>query len=159
MRFTPQQILLNWKKRYYQLEKAYEDLENLYLRIKQNQERDFLKHTQALYNAFQIIQDLQKENERLIRERSSDQPFLNDKHPCYSPKLAAALKAWQGVQDDEHIKKGLKSPKQVLEKWLKSHAAEYGLIKKDGRINNEGIEQIAKVVNWKPEGGANKTAC
>lgn len=159
MHYSPQQLLLNWKKRYYQLEKAYEDLESLYTRTKQFQERDFLKHTHILYTALQIIQDLQKENERLQQERSNDQPFLDDKHPCYSPKLAAALKAWQEVQEDEHIQKGLKSPKQVLEKWLKAQAGEYGLIKKDGRINNEGIEQIAKVVNWKPEGGANKTAC
>jgi hypothetical protein len=84
--------------------------------------------------------------------------YLDPKHPNYSPKLAAAVRAWEAVTtDNRYFKKG-KSPKNNIESWLTAHAAEYCLLKKNGKINTEAIEnQIAKVVNWKPDGGAPKT--
>jgi hypothetical protein len=45
--------------------------------------------------------------------------FLNPKHPRYSPKLAAAVHAWQANPDPRG-----KTPKQALIKWLNEHAAE-----------------------------------
>ena len=50
-----------------------------------------------------------------------------------------------------------KTPKQALLKWLGEHAAEFELAGEDGKPNESGIEEIAKVANWKPEGGAPKT--
>jgi len=44
-----------------------------------------------------------------------------------------------------------------LLKWLTEHAAELGLLNKEGRPNLTGIEEICKVANWKPEGGATPT--
>jgi hypothetical protein len=80
--------------------------------------------------------------------------YLDPEHRHYAPKLAAAVKAWQAVENAEL---GGKSPKQVLAKWLREHAAEYGLSDDDGNPNDTGIEEAAKVANWQPGGGAPKT--
>ena len=71
-------------------------------------------------------------------------------------KLDAANKAWTAVTSDPARLRG-KSPKQALEAWLTENAAELGLLNKDGAPNRSGIEEICKVANWKPEGGATPT--
>jgi hypothetical protein len=80
--------------------------------------------------------------------------YLDPKHPRYAPKLAAAVLAWQTTGN-----KALtgKSPKQALLKWLREHAAEFDLTDEDGKPNETGIEEAAKVANWQPAGGAPKT--
>lgn len=78
--------------------------------------------------------------------------YLDSKHPRYAPKLAAAVRAWQSVTDG-----GGKSPKQALLKWLREHAAEYGMTDEEGKPNETGIEEAAKLANWQPGGGAPKT--
>ena len=77
--------------------------------------------------------------------------YLNSFHPRYAPKLAAAVKAWLAVESESL------APKDALAKWLRQHAAEYELTKKDGKLNEMGIEEIAKVANWQRSGGAPKT--
>jgi len=74
----------------------------------------------------------------------------------YAPKLAAAVRAWNEVTSDPAALNG-KSPKKALEVWLRKHANEYGLTNKDGNPNELGIEEICKVANWKPGGGATPT--
>lgn len=74
----------------------------------------------------------------------------------YAPKLAAALRAWNEVTADPAALNG-KTPKKALEIWLRKHANEYGLTGKDGNPNELGIEEICKVANWKPGGGASPT--
>lgn len=76
--------------------------------------------------------------------------------PFYAAKLAAANAAWKAVTADPSLLLG-KSPKKALELWLKEHAAEFGLLNKDGTPNATGIEEIAKVANWRPAGGAPTT--
>ena len=71
----------------------------------------------------------------------------------YAPKLAAAVRAWNEVTVDPEALNG-KTPKKALEIWLRKHANEYGLTGKDGNPNELGIEEICKVANWKPAGGA-----
>ena len=66
--------------------------------------------------------------------------------------LAAAVKAWQAVTDP----KG-KSPKQALDKWLREHAADFGLTDDEGNPVNQAIEDCSKIANWQPGGGAAKT--
>ena len=88
--------------------------------------------------------------ERLTHTHPSNSIGPNSKFP---PKLDAAIKAWNAVTSDPHLLRG-KSPKQALEKWLKEHAVELGLLNRDGKPNNSGIEEISKVANWKPGGGA-----
>ena len=74
----------------------------------------------------------------------------------YAPKLAAAVRAWNEVTADPEALNG-KTPKKALEIWLRKHANEYGLTGKDGNPNELGIEEICKVANWKPAGGASPT--
>ena len=71
-------------------------------------------------------------------------------------KLNAAVKAWTAVSSDPARLRG-KSPKQALESWLIENAADLGLLNRDGQLNRTGIEEICKVANWKPGGGATPT--
>ncbi|GJM02861.1 MAG: hypothetical protein DHS20C08_13620 [Rhodomicrobium sp.] len=87
---------------------------------------------------------------------ADDPNYLNSEHDCYAPKLAAAVTAWEIVTNDKSKQKG-KTPKQALEKWLREHANEYSLTDENGNPKAASIDQIAKVANWKPEGGAAKT--
>ena len=86
----------------------------------------------------------------------SGKPSSDPASQFFSPKLNAANKAWMAVTQEPERLRG-KSPKQALKKWLQENAAELGLVKPDGSINEDGIDQISKVANWKPEGGATAT--
>ena len=83
---------------------------------------------------------------------SEDPDYLDPKNDRYAAKLAAAVRAWQAVTDP----KG-KHAKQALIKWLRQHAAEFALADKQGKLNEQGIDQVASVANWNPLGGAPKT--
>lgn len=78
--------------------------------------------------------------------------YLDARDPRYAPKLAAAVRAWQAVTDPAG-----KHPKQALTKWLRENASQFGLTDEDGKPNDTGIEEAAKVANWQPGGGAPKT--
>ena len=78
--------------------------------------------------------------------------YLETDNARYAPKLAAAVQAWQAVKEP-----GGKTPKQALSKWLFEHAVEFDLTDDEGKPNETGIEEIAKVANWQPSGGAPKT--
>jgi hypothetical protein len=78
--------------------------------------------------------------------------YLDPKNPRYAPKLAAAVRAWQTVIDPQG-----KTPKQAITKWLREHASEFGLSDDEGKPNETGIEEVSKVANWQPGGGAPKT--
>jgi len=77
-------------------------------------------------------------------------------NPFFSKKLDAANRAWAAVTSDPDRLRG-KSPKQALQAWLVENAQGLGLLNKDGQPNQTGIEEICKVANWKPEGGATPT--
>ena len=81
--------------------------------------------------------------------------YLYSDDPRYAPKLAAAINAWQATEDQDAVSG--KTPKQALIKWLNEHAAEYGLTDDDGKPSDSVIEDIAKIANWAPSGGAPKT--
>ncbi|NBQ69215.1 MAG: hypothetical protein EBU46_10415 [Nitrosomonadaceae bacterium] len=78
--------------------------------------------------------------------------YLDRKNPRYAPKLAAAVRAWQAVTDPHGT-----HPKQALQNWLLEHARELGLTRANGKPNQNAIDEIAKVANWRPSGGAPKT--
>ena len=80
--------------------------------------------------------------------------FLSKSHPRYSPKLAAAVRAWLAM-DDESLHE--KTPKQSAIVWLRRHSAEFDLNDKEGKLKDGTIEEIAKIVNWNPKGGAPAT--
>lgn len=93
----------------------------------------------------------------VLQSRSKSIPeYLDPMHDFYASKLAAAVAAWEAVTNDPKALHG-KTPKQALEKWLQANAQKYNLVNKDNSINNAGIEQVCKVANWQPEGGAAKT--
>jgi hypothetical protein len=84
---------------------------------------------------------------------ATDAPdYLDRNNTRYAPKLAAAVLAWQSVTDTAG-----KHPKQALMKWLREHALEFGMTNDEGRPNETAIEEVAKVANWQPGGGAPKT--
>ncbi|NLE23728.1 MAG: hypothetical protein GX625_00050 [Clostridiaceae bacterium] len=84
--------------------------------------------------------------------------YLDKNHAHYSPKLAAAVRSWEAVTADPKYNNNGKTAKTNLTNWLTSHAGEFGLVKEDGEINADAIKnQIAKVANWQPDGGAPKT--
>jgi len=78
------------------------------------------------------------------------------KNRFHSKKLQAANRAWEAVTSNPGLLRG-KSPKQALQSWLTAHASELALLNKEGAPNQTAIEEISKVANWKPEGGATPT--
>jgi hypothetical protein len=87
-------------------------------------------------------------------EAGSTPDYLDPQHPRYAPKLAAAVQAWLASEQEAAVTG--KSPKQALIKWLRVHAVEFGLTDDDGKPNETGIEEAAKVANWDTKGGAPK---
>jgi hypothetical protein len=87
-----------------------------------------------------------------MQGRSFGPDYLSPDHPRYAPKLAAAVRAWMEVDDPQG-----KSPKSALVKWLRENAREFGLSDDEGKPNELGIDECAKVANWQPSGGAPKT--
>lgn len=87
----------------------------------------------------------------------SDDPqhhgLKDENHPRYAPKLAAAVEAWESF-DEEASATG--TAKQRLAKWLRLHAAEYGLTDDDGKPKESVIESLATIANWATKGGAPK---
>ena len=88
--------------------------------------------------------------------KEADDRIFDPSDEFYAPKLAAAVRAWNEVTAATEDLNG-KTPKKALEVWLRKHANEYGLTNKDGNPNELGIEEICKVANWKPSGGASPT--
>ena len=70
--------------------------------------------------------------------------YLDPRHPRYAPKLAAAVLAWRATENERDQRE---VPKQALMKWLREHAADFGLTDEDGKPNETGIEEAAKVAN------------
>ncbi|CAM5793170.1 hypothetical protein [Rhizobacter fulvus] len=79
--------------------------------------------------------------------------YLDPCSPRYSSRLAAAVHAWIAVGEP----KG-QSPKKALLDWLRKNRSAYAdLNHPNGEVNNAGIEECAKVANWKPDGGVPRT--
>lgn len=90
--------------------------------------------------------------------------YLDPRNPRYAPKLAAAVKVWQAMEDGNLLRG--KSPVKAMEAWLESRYKELGLAHergnekngtKAGDMNNLAISEVAKVANWQLSGGAPKT--
>ena len=91
-----------------------------------------------------------------VQDERKSRGYLDPDNEFYPPKLAAAVNAWETVTAVPSLTNG-KTPKQALEKWLREHANDYGLTGNDGNPVSATIDHIAKVANWRPEGGASKT--
>ena len=88
-----------------------------------------------------------------FKDNKEHEDQYNKNSPFYSPKLAAANEAWKAVTTEKH-RLNKCTPKQALEKWLEENASRYGLLNSDGSFNKNGIEEVAKIANWKTKGGA-----
>lgn len=80
--------------------------------------------------------------------------FRDSLNERYSPKLAAAVAAWESVPSSDL--KG--TPKQQLKIWLRLNAETYGLVNEDGKPKEKVIEDLAQVANWATGGGAPRKA-
>lgn len=78
---------------------------------------------------------------------------LNRNNNRYSAKLACAIAAWEAVK----TKVPNKSVKQTLQDWVQSNGVQYGL-GENGVVSPNAAEEIAKIANWDPKGGANPTS-
>ncbi|WP_298928114.1 hypothetical protein [uncultured Ramlibacter sp.] len=72
--------------------------------------------------------------------------YLRPDHPRYTPKLAAAVHAWEAVTEPLPGS----TTKQSLEKWLTENASRFDL-------SGKAIGECAAVSNWMTKGGAPKT--
>ncbi|NOX94635.1 MAG: hypothetical protein GXP04_05920 [Alphaproteobacteria bacterium] len=81
--------------------------------------------------------------------------YLDKGHTRYSAKLAAAVTAWNWLDDKSKLEG--KTPKQAVQKWLRKHAAEYGICDDDGKPNESVVASISQIVNWQTKGGAPRT--
>ncbi|WP_186193873.1 hypothetical protein [Burkholderia gladioli] len=90
--------------------------------------------------------------------------YLDPNHPRFAPKLAAAVRAWLAMED-ENLRRG-KGIIAALEGWLETRYKELGLVHerdqpgnnlKVGDLNRTAITEAAKVANWRPAGGATST--
>ena len=98
-------------------------------------------------------------------DSSSKEPdYLNPKHPRFSFKLAAAVRVWQAMED-ENLRRG-KGPIPAMEDWLGSRYKELGLVHRQsnkksgyekGDRNGGAITQVATIANWNPDGGPPET--
>lgn len=112
---------------------------------------------QKIYIGREGLESLHTEVDKILgRDGKTSTPgaeCLNSSHPRYAPKLAAALSAWLAV-DANPVGK---TPKQALQDWLTANAARFGLQSAIGSLNQQGIEECAKIANWNPTGGAPRT--
>ncbi|KQW24985.1 hypothetical protein [Acidovorax sp. Root402] len=97
-------------------------------------------------------------------EKSGEPDYLDPNHARYSGKLAASVRAWQAMED-ENLRRS-KSPLSAMTEWLETRYEEFGLIHRQdniksgyklGQRNDGAIKQAAMAANWQPEGGATKT--
>ena len=88
-------------------------------------------------------------------QRTEKPDYMDRNHEHYAPKLAAAVGAWLATVDNSTLQG--KHPKQALMKWLRENAADYEITDGEGNPQEYPLEEIAKIANWKPTGGAPKT--
>ena len=77
--------------------------------------------------------------------------FRDPNHEHYSAELHLAVMAWEALESERIFPKG---PKQAISDWLDEHSKDWPAEKRPGP---KATERIKTMVNWKKEGGANKT--
>ncbi|ACP23930.1 hypothetical protein NGR_c01270 [Sinorhizobium fredii NGR234] len=85
--------------------------------------------------------------------------FMDRTHLRYSAKLACAVAAWEALAD---LPKS-KAVKDAICDWVAEHGERYAKpgdrngFGAAGKVTGSALDQIASVVNWKPQGGAPRT--
>ncbi|MGF7191987.1 hypothetical protein JOE11_005060 [Robbsia andropogonis] len=97
-------------------------------------------------------------------ERQIDTPYLDQSHRRFAPKLAAAVRVWIAMED-ENLRQG-KSVLESNKQWLTANYKDLGLTHrrdnpvnrtKIGDINKSAVDEAAKIANWDQDGGAPAT--
>ncbi len=78
------------------------------------------------------------------------QGFRDKEHERYSAKLAAAVSAWESVEQADPSR----TVKQTLEKWLNANASVFGFIDDEGKPQSTVVQSLSEVANWETRGGA-----
>jgi hypothetical protein len=73
--------------------------------------------------------------------------YLNEDHPRYSAKLAAAVEVWLAMENQKLLVG--KSAKTAITEWLEQNYSE--------QLSKQATEECAKVANWDTKGGVPKT--
>lgn len=90
--------------------------------------------------------------------------YLDPDHMRFAPKLAAAVKAWEAMEDANLL--GILKPKPAMEKWLSVNYKALGLVQKQsnekggykiGDMSKQAVKDVAAFANWETDGGATKT--
>jgi hypothetical protein len=81
--------------------------------------------------------------------------YMNKDLEEHSYKLAAAIEAWEYFYT-HGLTNPKKSLKENIEDWLTENANRLNLLY-NKKVSQTAIEEIAKIVNWKTEGGAPKS--
>lgn len=77
--------------------------------------------------------------------------FRDPNHDHYSAELHIAVMAWEALESERILARG---PKPAISDWLDEHAKDW-LAEKP--LGTKAKERIVTMVNWRKEGGANKT--
>ena len=89
--------------------------------------------------------------------------YLNKDHPRYSEKLAACINTWVALED-QSLTNG-KSVKSAIDSYLIKNSIEFGLVHKHddpkhsykkGDITKGAKDEMIRIINWNPIGGATK---
>jgi hypothetical protein len=91
---------------------------------------------------------------RFMGERGIEMSSRCGNKVSLPPKLLAACKAFMAT---ESLPLKGKTRKQLITQWLTEHAAEHGLVDKKGNRIESAIEEIARIANPDPLGGAPRT--
>jgi hypothetical protein len=124
--------------------------------VKAETERDQLqKEVERLQAKLLEVADRSDENGReadRLRARvatleAKAPQYLDPSHGHYSPRLAAAVRAWEAVSSSGVINGRVK---KALSEWLTRYTDDFG------SLSAEEIKQCAYVANWKTSGGRAK---
>lgn len=97
----------------------------------------------------------------IVHQDTANRPaYLDPANPRYSAKLAAAVLAWEAMED-ETLRRG-KMPQAAMKAWLERNYVALNLAHKRGSkvhgynagdMNKTAIDEVAKICNWEVDGG------
>ena len=72
--------------------------------------------------------------------------YMNPNHPQFAIELAAAVKVWQAMED-ENLLQLKPTAQEAMEMWLFFRYKELGLVC-NGKVDYDAIKRCATIANW-----------
>ena len=117
-----------------------------------SEEIDLSKSTVKLASLIAWVNNHDYPTDFLRSDKDNRSGFRDPSHSRYSPKLVAAVEAWENF-DSKADEPG--SVKQRMVRWLALNAERLGLTDGDGGPPSEkALKDIAAIANWDTKGGA-----